>query len=73
MDPFIIPIIKPSTSISTTVIKPPLGSIVAAIIPEPTIIEPTDKSMLPIKTGNVSPVASIKNIEARTRISIAFL
>jgi hypothetical protein len=70
--PFTMPDTRP-IKIATIISKgPPDGKRYAATIDEEESIVPMDRSMLPIKIGNVSPAATSRNTVDTVRIPVMF-
>jgi len=72
-EPFNNPDRRPNTIPSMIIHGPPLGNKKAAIMDDEDNMDPTERSMLPIMIGNVSPAATRRNTVEIVRIPVIFL
>lgn len=72
-EPFNRPDRRPNTIPSMIIHGPPLGNKKAAMMDDDDNMDPTERSMLPIMIGNVSPAATKRNTVEMVNIPVIFL
>lgn len=72
-EPFNRPDRRPKTMPSMIIHGPPLGNKKAAMMDDDDNMDPTERSILPIMIGNVSPAATKRNTVEMVNIPVIFL